>query len=219
MKKVLSLITVALFVCTVTIAQKLTQGKIVYGIEWESSEMNDDMKAMLPTESVLYFKDKKSRMEMSMGMMGDNISISDGGKNETITYMNMMGNKMGIRTTAADVEKMRGGDKPKVTKTAETKTIAGYKCNQAIIETKGQKFEMWYSKDIDAANNPTNTYEGIDGFLMQFTIDQKGMLMKMTCKSVEGQSIGDDMFTPLTGYEIMTAEEMQKKFKQGGGEK
>ena len=172
--------------------------------------MNDDMKAMLPTESVLYFKDKKSRMEMSMGMMGDNISISDGGKNETITYMNMMGNKMGIRTTAADVEKMRGGDKPKVTKTAETKTIAGYKCNQAIIETKGQKFEMWYSKDIDAANNPTNTYEGIDGFLMQFTIDQKGMLMKMTCKSVEGQSIGDDMFTPLTGYEIMTAEEMQK---------
>ncbi|MBK7856039.1 MAG: hypothetical protein IPJ79_15190 [Bacteroidetes bacterium] len=78
MKKVLSIIAVALFICTVTIAQKLTQGKIVYNIEWESPEINEEMKAMLPTEGVVYFKDKNSRMEMSMGMMGDNVTISDG---------------------------------------------------------------------------------------------------------------------------------------------
>lgn len=218
MKKVLSIIAVALFICTVTIAQKLTQGKIVYNIEWESPEINEEMKAMLPTEGVVYFKDKNSRMEMSMGMMGDNVTISDGKKNETISYMNMMGNKMGIKSTTADIEKMRGSEKPKITKTSEIKTIAGYKCNQAILETKGQKFEMWYTKDIAAANSISNSYEGIDGFLMQFTMDQKGMFMKMTCKSVEQQSIADDMFTPLTGYEIMTVDEMQKKFQQKSSE-
>lgn len=219
MKKVLSIIAIVLFACSIGNAQKkLTQGKIVYDIEWESPEMNDEMKTMLPKEGVVYFKDKMSRMEMSMGMMGDNVTISDGVKNESVTYMNMMGNKMGIKSTAADVSKMRDGEKPKITKTTETKTIAGFNCNKANIEIKGHKFEIWYTNDIAAANNPTNSYEGIDGFLMEFAVDQKGMLMKMTCKSVEQQSIADDMFTPLSGYEIMTVDEMQKKFQQKSSE-
>jgi GLPGLI family protein len=216
MKKIISLSIALALTCSVTVAQKkISQGKAIFNVEWDSPEMNDQMKSMLPTEAAIYFKNKMTRVEMTMGMMGENVTISDGTKGESISYMNMMGNKMGIKTTKADAEKNKD-EKPVITKTDETKMIAGYKCTKSIAETKGSKFDIWFTKDIEAANSSQSAYEGIDGFLMEFSADQNGMTMKMSCKSIEAQTIADDMFKPLDGYEIMTQEEMKAKF---GGRK
>jgi hypothetical protein len=57
--------------------EKLKEGKVTYEISYpEAEEMNDQMLAMMPTESVVYFKNGKMRSETKMGF-GNTVMLYD----------------------------------------------------------------------------------------------------------------------------------------------
>jgi len=204
---------------TTTFAQKISEGKITFDISFPDMEPNDQMQSMMPTESVVYFKDNMIRMEMKM--MGMNtVIISNHKDNSAITLMDMMGNKYAIRMTAEEIQK----EKAKMTQTKyetkltdETKMIAGYKCKKAIATGKdGNEIIIYYTNEIQAKNQAfADQYKGVDGFPMEYLITQNGMNMKFTAKSVSRDKVDSGLFAIPPDYKITSKEEMAKMF--GGG--
>jgi hypothetical protein len=133
--------------------------------------------------------------------------------------MDMMGKKTAIKSTEEDVEKQRAEmGEYDVKLSDDRKKIAGYECKKATITTKkdGNSFDVWYTDALPHNDNSRYAWKGVDGFSMEFTMEQKSMggniKMKMTCTKVEKASVDDDKFKLPEGYTIMTAEEMKKQW-------
>jgi GLPGLI family protein len=225
MKKLLTAAAAAAFIVQAPASSaqdKLKEGKITFEISINNAEeMNDQMLAMMPKEMVVYFKDGKSRGEMDM-MGGKIISITDSKAGETISCMDMMGKKQAIKTTKEDAEKEKAkmGDYD-VKITDETRDIAGYNCRKAVITFKDKQekegtVDIWFTKELEASNSEKYSWKGIDGYMMEFSVDQRGMGMKFTCTEVKKQAVSDDLFKVPEGYTVMTQEEMMKQFGGSG---
>jgi len=203
---------------SVSAQQKLTEGKVVFEITYPDMELDQQTMAMLPGESVFYFKHSKSRVEIKMAM-GSTVVISDATTQTSTTLMDYMGNKMAIHMTPEDIEKEKHSKPASTVKmTEETKKIAGYLCSKAMIipedTTETSPYEVWFTREIEARNSFRSTIEGIDGFLMEFKTRQNNMTMKMTCKSVESQNVDEVLFDIPKGFRPVTMEELKS---MGGG--
>ena len=224
MKKILLFTTALtlLFSAPASKAQdKIKEGKATFEISYpDAEEMNDQMLAMMPKESVTYFKDFWVRSETVMGY-GNMVNIVNPEKKESYTVMDMMGKKTAIKYTEEDVEKLKKemGDYD-VKLSDETKKIAGYTCKKATVTTKkdGEESsnEVWYTDALP--HNPEGKYswKGVNGFPMEFTMEQKSQAgkikMKISCTKVEKTTVKDDMFKVPDGYTVMTADEAKKQW-------
>lgn len=225
MKKVLSYIAsaaLAVYFHPAIAQEKLKEGKITFEIEMNNAEeMNDQMLAMMPKEMTVFFKDGKSRGEMNM-MGGKVISITDSKAGETVSCMDIMGRKQAIKTTKQDAEKEKSQmGEYDVKITDDTKEIAGYKCKKAIITFKNSQdkegsMDIWFTNELEASNSEKYAWKGIDGYMMEFSVDQRGMAMKFTCTEVKKEAVSDDLFKIPEGYTVMTQEEAMKQLGGGG---
>ena len=196
---------------------KIKEGKITFEISISNEEeMNDQMLAMMPKEMVVYFKNDKSRGEMDM-MGGKIITITDGKDGESISCMDLMGKKQAIKTTKEDAEREKSKmGEYEVKHSDETKVIAGYKCKKATVvfkdSEKSSPIDIWYTDDLEVSNSAKYSWKGIDGYMLEFSVDQKGMGMKFTCTEIKKQDVKDDMFEVPEGYTVVTQEEMMKQY-------
>ncbi|MBC7865535.1 MAG: DUF4412 domain-containing protein [Bacteroidia bacterium] len=200
-------------------AQKIDEGKVLYEISYPDADIPDEQMAMMPTEAKMFFKNLSSRMEMKMGMGMDNVMIFDN-KNKVMTMlMDMMGNKMAVKFTEADIKEKRvkeGKQDYEVKITDETKEIAGFKCKKAILTGKDGTFDLYFTDQISFKNGDwASEYKGIDGFPLQYKISQGSLIMQMTAKSVTKEKVEDSMFVVPSDFKPMTTEELQKMY--GGG--
>lgn len=203
----------------------LTEGKIVYQITFPETEMEENMAAVLPTESVLYVKNDKSRLDQKSAM-GFNISVISDSKTKTQTMlMDMMGNKWVIKTTEADLQKEREGKpKPEIKLEKETREIAGYTCNKATLifkdkEGNSESSTIYYCKDISTktGNWSNPDFKDIQGVMMQYEEKRNGMNMRMTAKSVSAEKVDDNLFKVPADYKEVSMQDFKKMF-QGGGQ-
>ena len=223
MKKIISLLLITGFLFCLTHAanaqKKLKEGKAIFSITYPESELDEQTLAMMPSETVIYFKDKHSRTEMKIAM-GTTVSISDAKTGEMTTLIDMMGNKIAMKITKEDLEKeikKNGNQKPDIKITDETKKIAGYNCKklQAIVKDENSneiKMDVWFTDEIEAPNSMRGGEmftDKIDGFMMEFETKMNTLSMKMTCRLAEAATLPDSMFTIPEGYTLTTMEEMK----------
>jgi len=196
--------------------KKISEGKITFEISYPDSDMPDEMAAMMPTEMDMYIKTDKSRIDMTMGMGMNQVMIFDNKAKTMTMLMDMMGKKIKVVSTEADMKKKREKDKTpeyKIEKTDETKTIAGYLCKKAKVTSGDYSFDMFYTDDIVLKGAEwTSEYKGIDGFPMEYLQEQGEMKMLMKAKKVAVEKIDDSKFAIPDGYKEMTPEEMQRTF-------
>ena len=193
--------------------KKLNEGKVVFEISYPGMQLDPQQAAMLPSESVTYVKNGKSRTEQKMGMGMNQVMITDAVAKTAVTLVDMMGNKTAIKTSKEDMEKEEAkAEKPTVKLLDETKEIAGYKCKKAeITDAKGNKTTLFYTKDIEAARGGKGPFAGIDGFPMEFEMKQPSMSIKLTATKVVEEKVDDVMFSVPSGYKEMTMEEYKKQ--------
>jgi GLPGLI family protein len=204
---------------TSTQAQKtISEGKVVYQITYPDMEMDRDMAAMMPTESVIRFKGPMSRVDMSMGMGISSATIMNNKSGEVVSMTDMMGNKTAIRVSAEENRKLSKESEPSVEFTADKKDIAGYPCKKALLKNDkgGEPMEIYYTDKIAARYSNTNEWSKINGFPLEYTMRQNGITMKMTATEVSPEKINDELFKIPDDYKMMTMEEMMKMM---GGEK
>lgn len=216
MKHLLITIIAILFSLNCTYAQSMSAGKVIYAISYPESTLDEQTLAMMPSEATMYFNNDKTRMEMQMGMGMNMVTLADNKSKTATVLMDMMGNKTAMTMTEDDINKeAKNAGEYEIKQTDETKTIAGYLCKKAVVTLKDKNsFNVWYTDQIRVKNsNWNNQFKNIDGFLMEFRMDQNtGLSMQMTAKKITDEKPGDEMFVVPEGYKKMTKDEMIKMY-------
>jgi hypothetical protein len=217
MKKNIQLIVALLlisFPASLFAQKSVSEGKVVFDISFNEEDMDPQMKAMMPTESTVYFKGGKSCTELSMAMGMSSASIYDSKTGQITALTDFMGNKT-YMTMDASKESAKQG-KPSVEQTSETKTIAGYVCKKAVVKlADGSTNVVYYTDKITAGMAEIAGAKDLGGYPMQYTIEQMGFKMTFTAKTVTAEKVSDDKFKVPAGYKFVTQEELQKMY--GGG--
>ncbi len=199
------------------------QGKIKEGlIQMELTEVESDdpntagfLEGMRGSTQDIYFSEKKQKTVMNM--MGGLVSttvFTDSENKEVRTYMDMMGQKLLIKSAITGDES--SDDVQIIVDPSKTKTINGYKCKLATIIPKddsGQdvKMEIYFTEEISligSISNQINT-KGINGAPLEMSINAQGFKMKYETKKVV-TSLNKDAFAEPKGYKEISQEEFEK---------
>jgi GLPGLI family protein len=219
-KLIFSLIAVAGLLTT---QAQIKEGSITYSVNFEGlpPEYAGMMKG---SELKVYFKDKKSRSEF-VNAFSSNTTISD--ENNTTTLVDAMGQKYFYKMSKADMEKeSKKNPEPKITYLEDKKTIAGYECKKAVLETKNdkgeaQKMDVWYTDKIQSSSGSGRNqgqFKNLKGAPLEFSMNQGQFKMQMTATNVSTSPVADAKFTANTeGYTEKSYAEMKQMQKQGGG--
>jgi GLPGLI family protein len=221
MKKIVSAFTIALCFGLNTYAQKNFEGVVTYGISFENSGLPPEALSMLKgAESVIYIKGDKQRIDMN-AVMQSTASVVDSKAKTTVMTMDIMGQKYLIKMNEADLKKEKDAAPITTIKYLdETKVIAGYKSKKAEVtmKTKEGKEEtcvVFYTDEIPT-NDIKNTFDGLKGFPLEYSISQAGIKMTFTTKNIVKESVSDTKFDlPKDGYKETTLEELQKSVMGG----
>jgi len=221
MKKVLVLVIVFAVSFVGYSQDKITEGKLIITQKMSSDneQMSSQLAMMGDTKSTTYFKNEKSRTEVSNPMTGDVVVIADGATSQMITYMDnpMLGKKyMKGSLDESQVDQ----NKVNVRKGDETKTILGYECQQYFLTTEiqGQNMEMelFTTDAIKAYSQQTSAFgSDIKGFPLYSVVNMSQMGMNITITSevteINKDAVQDSMFSMeiLEGYEEMEQPEIK----------
>ena len=225
MKKILLVLSISiLFALEITAQNKSKfEGVVIYNISFDGAGLPPEAIAMLKgAETVTYLKADKQRVDMIMPMQSTS-SIMDNKNRNIVTLMDIMGQKFLIKMNDSDIKKEQDTAPELVIKyTDETKDIAGYKCKKAEISAKdnGEKIvNVFYTEEISSIDLKP-IYKGLKGFPLEYSVNQSGMEMKFTAKSISKETVADSKFEiPKEGYRETTIEELQKTMmKQMGGQ-
>ena len=216
MKRIIMLAMLFIFSITAMAQEKITEGivtsKMTYTTDDEAMKMQLAMVGDIV--STIYFKDTKSRTEISNNTTGDIIVISDSDKMETLTLMDVPG--LGKKFMSQKVEVSEDMLKDvKVEEGTKTKTILGYECKEQIVTTNkdGNEVKMVLfttDKIVPVMNQQTAQFGNkIEGFPMysEIMVNQGGkeMTIIMEVTELKDEKVDDTKFsmTPPEGYTKM----------------
>lgn len=197
---------------------QIKEGSVTYSVSIETDmQLPPEYAAMMQgIESTTYFKDKKSRTDV-MSAMSNQIILNDG-KGNTTVFIDAMGQKFYTKTSAKD-QKNDKEPASKITYLNEKKTIAGYECKKAEIETTAPgdsvatKTTVWYTDKImlpAGSEGKQKFMTGLKGFPMEFEMKSPMGKTKFSATKVSTAAVPDSKFDVSTeGYVEKTADELK----------
>lgn len=200
-------------------SSKPFEGHIFYTVA-PQGELDASVSAQLPTAVQMYFKGNKTRMEQKTPM-GSAIIIGDISTKEQVVLLDMMGQKMALKSTKEETEKGQA-EIPAGTLTmgTETKQIAGYNCKKADFVQDGKTVAIYVTEELDIPNSNWQTqFKDVKGVMLEYTqiTGEEGEIkMLITASEVKKEKVKDSMFSIPTGYQEMSMAEFKKMF--GGGQ-
>jgi len=224
MKKFLSTILTLAFV------QVFAQDAMTVKSKITTEGLPAEYAAMGEMEFVAYISGDNFRYDMS-SMMTTNIFIQKG--NNVISLTEAMGQKMGYKTTVAEMEKSKKDlQKPKIEYTTDKKMIAGYECTKVLITVTGKDGKptvmvYWVTEAIKVDTKKFKSEQQdmdlseLKGYPlgMEMTQSANGMELKiiMTTTEVIMGPVGEDVFNVSTdGYNLMSLTEFRAMSKNKG---
>lgn len=180
------------FISVGSVFSQISEGHISYSIELKSdnSDMQLAIGMMQGSTLDVFFKDKATRAEMSMGTLMKVTTISEENTGNVLMLLNGIVGQKAIKTTT-EALKAQLSEEPDYTVTLidESRLIMGYDCKKAILtDEEGQESIFWYNENIQISKKGQQyLYEDIPGFPMQYEIKNNGLKMLMTITSLETQ--------------------------------
>ena len=198
MKLVINSLLIAvvfLAINTTVHAQKLFSGTIEYEITYTGADLDPATAATLPKSLMMTISGKKSRVDMTQGPMNI-IKINNAETTSSVSLIDIMDKKYAIKSSKEEIEKaMAEMPKAKITVTEDKKEIAGMKATKATIvftneDGKETTEEVYFVPEIggDGFNFDT-PYKDIKGGLLQYSIENNGLIMLFTAKEIKSKKI------------------------------
>lgn len=210
MKKHFFLLTLALLVFKFSIAQQ-SSGHVTYNVQFEENDFSQEELAMLPSEAEMWFDGDKMKMKMGMGMgMESSVIIR---KNDVFILMDLMGNKMAIKSSRSEVEKPASASPPyRLSKTSDdTREIAGYSCKKAVFSAPGaEDMVVWYTDKLKSEGTWYYKLDEVNGFPLEFTMNTMNMKVRMVAREVSKVKPDETIFSINPDYKIMTQAEIKQ---------
>lgn len=211
MKKIVLL--TAVLISSLSIAQeKITEGKMITKQIMSSpdEQMNMQLAMMGEMVTTTYFKEGKSRVEVSNPMIGSTTSVLNLNTKEMLVVMDgPMGKKYISQKIDNSEDKLKDVS---VEETSDTKEFLGYTCKKYIVNMKVQGVDaksIIYATDQlptmgKSAVQMGNKIKGCPLY-SETTVIQMGkdMVVKATVSEIKKEAVSDDKFSmaPPAGYE------------------
>jgi len=209
-KNLILLLGLLITVNTATAQKKLKNGRIDYQVTEIKSE-KPGATMLQGMEMNLYFKGDMHKLEIStMGGMINMATITDLAATTHVTMVNMMGRKM--KVSADTLPKTRPTTDYTVTYERDNiKKIADYPCYKAIMKsTDGVTMTAYVTNKIKARHPYfVQLFSGLEGWPMEYTIENNGMKMTFTAQAVSRDIDTDGIFVVPNDYEEKTPEEFK----------
>lgn len=197
------LITAALTLATATLGAKAFEGTATYQVSGQSD------KSM---EMSLTLKGGLVRMEAAHE--GHTvINIMDPAKKVMLMLMPEQKMYMEHKLDAGRFKTKGKAEKPKITKTGKSESIAGYQAEEWLIETKQSTMHLWGSTELGQGFGQAPAGKQDEGgweipaelrdkgfFVLRMTSDGKGRAGKMEATSVKPGSVDSALFKVPAGY-------------------
>ncbi len=213
MKNIVILVIVFVMNIMAFAQEKITEGILVQSQTMSSADeaVNAQLAMMGEMITTTYFKEGKSRSELSNPMIGETVAIIDTDKKEMLILLNnpMMGKKYVKQSTEKAADALDG---IKVEKTGETKNILGYECVRYNVTGSKNgvnlKITIYTTDKLKIANKKNIGFGNqIKGFAMytESVVKQMGseIVIKIEVTSVKKAEIADSKFEMVIpeGYE------------------
>ena len=198
----------------------LEEGQIIYKISYPYVDSNDIGLNLLPKEMTLTFKGDHYKAE-SIGGMGLFAAgfISDN-KEKTMDYfMKVISSKYASRFTNKGVKRFHSNfPSYRLEKLDTTRNIAGMDCNATRVifyNNIVSDYIIWHTDQIKLKNsNWCSPFPTISGVLMEYQVQQEGLVLKMTANSVQRDSISPDYFKVPLDFKIVSNQTLTRKMKE-----
>jgi len=197
-------------------------GTIVFDVKAEGN-LPDLAKTMMPT--TLTYRTSVAKQSMALNFpIAEQKTIFDPATKSAKILMNVLGQKIVINQTSADLDQLRKqeGETIGVKETSETKTIAGYLCKKTVITRKTKdgtenNADIYFTEAIDASSfNVFNAFPEIKGFPLEFSMKSGPMEFKVTAHTITKEKIPASEFEVSADYKVMTVADIQKLFGGAG---
>ena len=200
--------------------QKITEGKIVYSLSYPQFEDDNIFTSMFPSEMTFKFKDNNTRNELKTKMAIFSTSLLANNKDKKVTHLVKIANKYsGLEMDSMEImeEYGRKPDGMIITPTEQTKVIAGYTCNHALVSFENDtsaNFDVYYTNEI-AIKDPNwcTPFHEIKGVLMEAKVNKFNIDMHMLATEVVSEEYPAEDFQITNEYQPITVTEMADIFQ------
>jgi hypothetical protein len=212
----IKILTLLLLISGALLAQDF-EGSIKYAMkvtlpEKQRKEMEQmGYSTMMPNGFEITTKNTVSRMKMfnGKGVMMEIVSQHDKKENYMLDHAEKKAYKL-----PAETPKSADAPKPKVTKTSETETIAGYKCTKYLVEEPNRKSvqHVWVTKDLKVpvaafsggigSRSSTMMIDGIEGLPLKITFTENGNASEIVATAVNKTKLNTADLQLPSGYAI-----------------
>jgi GLPGLI family protein len=173
----------------------------------------DDVSKKINSTTAYYLKGNLSRSEISSSQFSS-ITIYDSKAGSGVILKEVNGQKLLIRFNQENwYQKNIRFANLKFAKTAETKTIAGYLCNQATAATAdGYRVIVFYTREIIPVNKGYDPpFKSLDGLPLEYEFAKGDTHIRYTLSSINLNPVPASKFDiPTSGYRELTYEESLK---------
>jgi hypothetical protein len=210
--KSLSVLCFALLAITYTANAQGFKGVITFSMAY-SGNIDAATAAQQPKLMTVSVMGNKVKTSLAVGPVVIDV-VSDGDKKETITMIDMMGEKKYYKTLAAEIdEDLNKNGAPVIRYVEGTKTIAGYVCNKAEYVTKDEDDKetvttVYYSTELGGElSNYGGSFQGLKGFPMEYVINKNEIITTIAVTEVKKGKVKETDFLIPAEYVELTAEE------------
>jgi hypothetical protein len=164
--------------------------------------------------TTVYIKNKNHRTEL-VNTLGSTSTIFDGKTNTAVVLKEYGAQKILVRMTAQNwIESNKKYEGTVFTKTAETKTIAGWNCTKYTGKmADNSEFTVFSTNQLSLENKDYNAqFKNAGGLVLEYSFTMSnGLTITNTASKLIQNTVSDKIFDiPKSGYREMTYEEMKK---------
>lgn len=199
-----------------TFLGKKNQGIIKFDVTFPY-EQNTLLLELFPREMTMDFKGDKTHttVKSSYGVVATEFII-DHDKKTIGQLLKSFSDKYVLNLKDEQVSQwLKQYPAVRIEYTRDIETIAGYKCEKAIAVFENDStppIELYYTKDLPLDHtNWWNQFNGIDGCLLGYDIEQYGKRMRLRAREVIFEEVPEDKFQVPQGYEEVNAGRMKQE--------
>lgn len=198
----------------------LEQGQIIYDISYPYLDSNDIGLNLLPSEMTLTFRGDQYSTESIGGMGLFAAGFISNNKEKTMDYfMKIISAKYVSRFTGKGIKRFHN-DFPsyRLVELDSTRTIAGTECNATQVlfyNNVVSDYIIWHTQQIQLKNsNWCSPFPAIPGVLMEYQVQQQGLVLKLKAKTIEADSVSLDHFKVPLDFKIVSNQALTRKMKE-----
>jgi GLPGLI family protein len=164
---------------------------------------------LMPKKMEMTFKDNNFRTDIiaGMGLFKTSI-ISENDKHQLTHTVKMLNKKYASILKSHDIEMMNPDLKNiEIKETGNSKTIAGFKCKEAIVIKDGKEsFKIYYTEKISIEDpNKATPFKGIPGVLMEYEMISYDTHMHFIVNEVIQKEIQKEDLALEDGYKMVSS--------------